>query len=147
MVCPVCNGQTKAGKPCKHRTCKYAPKCMHHTQVQVKPSNISGRGLFAKGAIRKGQVVGDYTKGTAVLSHSEFTSKYPTGRATHVFRHQNGLYFDATDGTKSVAGFANRAPRGKRNNARITGGGKLTTLRAIKDGEEILVGYGPGFRI
>ena len=76
----------------KHKTCKYAPRCFHHTQVQVRPSQIAGRGLFAKEPIRKGAVVADYTHGTQALTQAEFLSKYPSGRATHVWRHPSGTY-------------------------------------------------------
>jgi hypothetical protein len=147
MPCPKCNGRTKAGAACQHKTCKYAPKCVHHTQLRVGPSNIAGRGLFAKEAIRKNAVVSDYTLGTEPLTAAQFHAKYPSGRATHVWRHPGGTYFDAIDGSKSIAGMANRAPRGGRNNAKITGGGKLKATRAIRRGEELTVGYGPAFRV
>lgn len=120
---------------------------MHHTQVRVGPSNIAGRGLFAKERLRKGTVFADYTLGTHALTSAQFDTKYPNGRATHVWKHPSGTFYDATDASKSIAGMANRAPRGGRNNALITGGGKLKTKRVIKRGEELTVGYGPGFHI
>jgi hypothetical protein len=120
---------------------------MHHTQVTVAPSAISGRGLFAKGDIRAGTVIADYTVGTQALSAHQFATKYPTGRATHVWRHPRGVYFDAVDASKSIAGMANRAPRGGRNNSRITGGGKLMTTRAVPEGREITAAYGAAFRV
>ena len=92
-------------------------------------------------------IVGDYTLGTDALTAAQFGAKYPTGRATHVWRHPNGTYYDAKDGGTSIAGMANRAPRGGRNNARITGGGKLKVTRAIRPGEELTVAYGPAFRL
>ena len=147
MPCPLCNGKTKEGRPCRHRTCKYAPKCMHHTQVQVKASNIAGRGLFAKEPLRKNVVFADYTVGTDALGATQFQARYPDGKATHVWKHPRGPYYDALNASKSVAGMANRAPRNQRNNARITGGGKLKTTRAVRKGEELTVGYGAAFRL
>ena len=148
MVCPLCKGTTKDNQPCKRKTCKFAPMCFQHTSVEVKPSNIAGRGLFAKRDIRTGEIVGDYTIGTKQLTPGQFRAKYPNGRATHVWSPRGrGTYYDATDGSKSVAGKANRAPSGGRNNAKITGGGKLKAKQRITKGREILVGYGAGFRV
>ena len=148
MVCPVCNARTKANQRCKRNTCKFAPKCFQHTSVEVKRSNISGRGLFAKKDIRAGEIVGDYTVGTERMTNAQFLAKYPSGKATHVWAPRaGGVYYDAKDSKKSVAGMANRAPSGGRNNARITGGGKIQANSKIPEGREILVGYGPGYKI
>ena len=148
MVCPICNGRTKANQPCRRHTCKFAPRCHTHTKVAVRGSNIAGRGLFARDDIRAGEIVGDYTIGTDRLTPAQFRAKYPCGRATHVWAPRNAaVYYDAKDASKSVAGMANRAPSGGRNNAKITGGGKMKALRRISQGREILVGYGAGFRV
>ena len=58
-----------------------------------------------------------------------------------------GVYYDATDASKLVAGMANRAPSGGINNAKITGGGKIQAKSRIPQGREILVGYGAGYRV
>ena len=148
MVCPLCNAKTKSNQPCKRKTCKFAPKCFQHTSVTVAPSNIAGRGLFAQRAIRAGEIVGDYAVGTERLSAAQFRAKYPNGRATHVWAPRGGsVYYDAVDPRKSIAGMANRGPTGAQNNAKITAGGKIKAKRNIPQGREILVGYGPGFRL
>ena len=147
MVCPICNGKTKNNQPCKRRTCKFAPKCHDHTKVEVKPSTIAGRGLFARAPIRKNEIVGNYTVGTQKLTPAQFLTKYPSGRATHVWAPNKSVYYDALNASKSVAGMANRAPRGGRNNAKITGGGKIKALAQIPQGREVLVGYGAGYRL
>ena len=85
MVCPICNGRTKANQPCRRHTCKFAPRCHTHTKVAVRGSNIAGRGLFARDDIRAGEIVGDYTIGTDRLTPAQFRAKYPSGRATHVW--------------------------------------------------------------
>ena len=148
MVCPICNGRTKANQPCRRHTCKFAPRCHTHTKVAVRGSNIAGRGLFARDDIRAGEIVGDYTIGTDRLTPAQFRAKYPSGRATHVWAPRNAaVYYDAKDGSKSVAGMANRAPSGGRNNSKITGRGKIKAKHRIPQGREILVSYGPGFRV
>ena len=98
--CPTCGAPTKAGGKCKNRTCKYAPRCHLHTSVKVGTSNIpnAGRGLFAKQRIRKGQVIADYTLGTERLTAAQFTSRYPSKRATHVWTPDGKVF---TVGTRN----------------------------------------------
>ena len=141
--CPQCNGITKAGQRCKNLTCKFAPKCRLHTQVSVGQSTIpnAGRGLFARDDLRKNDIVGDYTHGTRAMSREMFQSHYPDGRASHVALI-GGVYYDAIDGSKSVAGKANRASRGGQNNARINQNGRLVLTKNINKGQEILLSYG-----
>ena len=146
MPCPMCNARTKAGRPCRHKTCKYAPKCMHHTKVRVAPSAIHGQGVFAKTDMPRGTAFANYTLGTKALTAGQFRAAYPTGRATHVWQHPSGTYYDATDGNTSIAGMANRAPRGGRNNAKIARSGQLVTTRRVRAGSELLVTYGSAFR-
>ena len=143
--CPLCNGKTQSNKPCKLRTCKFAPKCWHHTPVEVKPSNIpnAGRGLFAKRNIPPGEYIADYTIGTRAMTEEQFEHKYPEKRkATHVWQGASKVYYDATNGEKSIAGMVNRPPRGKHSNARITNTGRLRSKKKrIRTGTEVLVGY------
>jgi hypothetical protein len=142
-ACPQCDAITRAGHRCKRRTCKFAPKCRQHSPVEVRPSPIAGRGLFAKRKLRKNERVADYTMGVP-LTRAQFLEAYPGGRATHVWRHPNGMHYDLTDVRLSVAGMVNRA---KRPNARITGGGKLQTRRAVPADAELTVAYGPAYRL
>lgn len=149
MPCPRCNGVTKHGAQCRLPTCKWAPRCHLHTEVEVRPSNIpnAGRGLFAKTTLRKGDVVADYKLGTEPLTAAQFLARYPNRRATHVAL-VHGTYYDARDAHKSVAGMANRAPSGGRNNARINGNGRLEiTAKTVPSGREILLSYGAGYRL
>ena len=97
-----------------------------HTSVKVGTSNIpnAGRGLFAKQRIRKGQVIADYTLGTERLTAAQFTSRYPSKRATHVWTPDGQVFYDAIDTSRSISGLANRASRGGTNNARFNAGGK-----------------------
>ena len=147
MVCPQCNAKTKGGRPCKLHTCKYAPKCHHHTPLRVGVSNIpgAGRGLFARKAIKKGEVFGDYRVGTQELTAAQFRAKYPSGRASHVWApRDNGPFYDGSNLQRSVAGAANR---GRTNNAKINANGKLVAKQSIRAGKEITVGYGASYRL
>ena len=146
MACPQCGATAKStGARCKRKTCKYAPHCFHHSSVQINPSQIAGRGLFAKKAIRKGEVVADYTFADKITS-AQFQAKKRAGTATHIALI-NGQYFDASDASTTVAGMANRAPRGRRNNVKLTGAGKVRAQRHIAAGSELLMGYGNAFRM
>ena len=145
--CPKCNAKTQKNQPCKLHTCKYAPKCFHHSKVKVGASNIAGRGLIARDDIRKGEIVADYKIGTTKLTRNEFMQRYPTGRATHVWSPGGNVYYDGSNLNKSVAGAANRGSGNNRANARINAGGKLITKQNIKRGSEILVSYGSAFRL
>ena len=146
--CPTCNGTTLTGQPCRNGTCKFAPKCHHHTQVYVAPSPIHGQGLFAKTTIAQGVTIGDYRLGTRELTRAQFNAKYPSGRATHVWApRDSGPYYDATNLQKSVVGAANTRRRANQTNARVNGNGKLITKGRISQGTEITWSYGRGFRI
>ena len=145
--CPKCNAKTRNNQPCKLHTCKYAPKCYHHTKVKVGASNIAGRGLFAREDIKKDEIVADYKLGSTKLTHSEFMRKYPSGRATHVWSPAGNVYYDASNLNKSIAGAANRGSNSNRANAKINANGKLITKQNIKRGTEILVSYGAAFRL
>ena len=145
--CPKCNGTTRKGESCKLHTCKFAPKCHHHSKVKVGASRIAGRGLIAREDIRKGEIVADYKLGTTQLNHGEFMRKYPNGRATHVWSPGGNVYYDGSNLNKSVAGAANRGSGSNRANSKINGGGKLVTKQNVKKGSEILVSYGAAFRL
>ena len=126
------------------RTCKFAPKCRYHTQVEVRPSSIHGLGLFARRPIAKNDVVADYRLGTDELTRAQFRARYPNGRATHVWApRDSGPFYDGKNLQKSVAGAANRT---RNPNARINANGKLTARRRIPVGREITTSYGGNFK-
>ena len=145
MVCPQCKAKTKDNQPCKRHTCKFAPKCYQHTSVAVAPSQMpnAGRGLFAKKPIRKGEIVADYTFAPKI-SRAAYDAKRLAGTATHIAMIK-GDYYDASDVSTTVAGMANRAPSGGRNNLRLTKTGKLQAQRSIAQGRELLLAYGRAY--
>lgn len=145
MVCPQCKAKTKAGAQCKRKTCKFAPKCHSHTSVQVAPSSVAGRGLFAKKNISKGEIVADFTH-AAVISQAELMRMRAQGTATHVAQVGAKLY-NASNPNKTVAGMANRAPKGQRNTLQLTKTGKVRASQNVKAGSELFLAYGPGYRL
>lgn len=115
-------------------------------RVVVRPSELHGNGVFAIGDLKRGTCVADYTVGSRRMSEEEFLSSYPTGRAVYVWRHPSGVYYDASGPT--LAGAINRGGRAlRRRNAKIAASGRVVTTRAVREGEEILVSYGRGYRI
>jgi hypothetical protein len=136
---------TQARARCKRKTCKYAPKCYGHTAVQVRPSSVSGRGLFARTPIRRGDVVADYNFADT-LTPDEYQNKRRAGKATHVALVR-GKYLDASDTARTIAGMANRAPRGTRNSLKLTQTGKLRATRNVRAGDELFLAYGNAFRM
>jgi ribosomal protein L33 len=144
MVCPQCKGKTKNNQPCKLKTCKFAPKCHHHTSVEIKQSGISGRGLFAKKDIKNNEMLADYNMGSQI-SEAEFNRRRLTGKATHIALIK-GKYLDASNPKKTVAGMVNRGQGGK-NNVKLTNTGKIKANKNIKQGKELFMGYGRGYKI
>jgi len=116
MPCPRCKGRTRAGGQCQRATCKFAPKCFQHTAVEVRPSPIGGRGLFAKRRITSGEVVADYTMAERI-SAAQYQALGRANQATHVAQIK-GVHYDARDVRRTVAGMANTARnvQGARNN-------------------------------
>ena len=153
MPCPTCKGKTLHNAPCRLKTCKFAPKCYHHTPVEVKRSGVpnAGMGLFARAPIKRGEKLANYTLNTERMTETEFKRKYPNGRATHVaYVRSKGAYFDGKDIRKNIAGAANTAGRrgnGRTNNAKITEAGYLTATKNIPTGREIFTVYGGGYRL
>ena len=151
MVCPTCNGTTLNNRSCRIRTCKFAPRCRHHTPVEVKRSSIpnAGMGLFARVAVKKGAVLVNYTHNNERMTEAQFKKKYPSGKATHV-AYVNGAYYDGSNLSRNVAGAANNAgskKSGRVNNAYIAKSGNMKATKNIPKGREVLTAYGPGFRL
>ena len=147
------DGRTNRTRQCKLMSCKWSPYCWHHTSLTVGPSSLGpgiGDGVFAKKDIPTGTKVADYTVGNIPLNNAQLEALYPGNtRATHAWRKNRNLTYDAAK-TNSVAGkFNNCRPRDQDNgrcggnNARINQHGNVRTRRMIQQGEEIFVsGYG-----
>jgi len=147
MPCPRCKGRTRAGGQCQRATCKFAPKCFQHTAVEVRPSPIGGRGLFAKRRITSGEVVADYTMAERI-SAAQYQALGRANQATHVAQIK-GVHYDARDVRRTVAGMANTARnvQGARHNLNLPQNGKLKATTNVPAGRELLLGYGPGYHL
>jgi len=145
MPCPRCSAKTKGGAQCKRHTCKFAPRCFQHASVVVKPSTVAGRGLFAKSNINKGEIVADFTH-AAQITPAQLQHMRAEGTATHVAQVGKRL-FNAINSNKTVAGMANRAPKGQRNNLKLLKSGRVQASQPVKAGTELFLAYGPGYRL
>jgi hypothetical protein len=67
-------------------------------------------------------------------------------RATHTAEIGN-LYYTASNPAANPAGMTNRAPRGKRNNARLAKPSAVKARDPIPAGREILLAYGSDYNI
>ena len=150
-TCPQCTGTTKAGGRCRRTTCKCAPYCYAHTALLVGDSTIpdAGKGVFAARALKRGGTVGDYTIATVAQAESEFLETYPDKRATHTAKIDDMYYTALGSGkrTHNAIGMANRAPKGRRNNARILASGRVVASKGIPKDSEIFLAYGGSYRI
>jgi len=150
-TCPQCTGTTKTGDRCRRTTCKYAPFCAAHKAFRVGDSTIpdAGKGAFAARALKRGETVGDYTIATLAQTEVEFLETYPDKRATHTAKIDDTYYTSLGTGkrTHNAIGMANRAPKGRRNNARILASGRVVASKGIPKDSEIFLAYGGSYRI
>ena len=149
--CKRCIANTKKDTQCKRTKCRYAPFCAAHRAFNVGESTIPGvdKGLFATSNIKQGETLGDYTIATVRQNETDFLQTYPDKRATHTAL-VNGVYYTAMGTgkrTQNAIGLANRAPSGRRNNARILKSGRVIASRPIAAENEIFLAYGSGFKI
>ena len=150
-TCPQCTGTTKSGGRCRRTTCRYAPFCAAHKAFRVGDSTLpdAGKGAFAARALKRGDTVGDYTIATLAQTEVEFLETYPDKRATHTAKIDDTYYTALGTGkrTHNAIGMANRAPKGRRNNARILASGRVVASKKIPMDSEIFLAYGSGYRI
>ena len=151
-TCPQCTGTTKTGDRCRRRTCRYAPFCAAHKAFQVGDSTLpnAGKGAFAPRALKRGETVGDYTIATLVQTESEFLEIYPDKQATHTTKIDDTYYTALGTGKRThnaIGIMANRAPKGRRNSARILASGRVVASKGISKGSEVFLAYGSSYRI
>lgn len=163
--CQRCKCRTKRGVRCKLRTCKNLPCCHHHINTApivdarlrmglfVKKSGIrgAGYGLFTRNRIPKNAIIGQYT-GHRVRadSHGHYVLQCGRGRQAQTV---DAVNMDAIN--SSALRYANTARgSGRVNNARIAGpvsghvgGCNIRASRNIPANREILLAYGPGYRL
>ena len=115
--------------------------------VCVRPSTIGphvGDGLFVGDiSLAAGLLLGYFQEGSQCMTREQFLLKYPDQIATHVA--QIGSQY--LDGTLSIWGKMNRAPRGMRNNVRLGQNGSLRISRTVHPFSELFLAYGNAYRI
>ena len=115
--------------------------------LSVRPSTIGphvGDGLFVGDiSLAAGLLLGYFQEGSQCMTREQFLLKYPDQIATHVA--QIGSQY--LDGTLSIWGKMNRAPRGKRNNVRLGQNGSLRISRTVHPFSELFLAYGNAYRI
>jgi len=120
--------------------------------LQVKPSTIpdSGKGLFTKTAIKKGEIVIEYTGEIVTWKTCQKRNEEQEGFGGYYFFISEKRCIDAQYDLKALARYANDAAGfsripGIRNNCRyevIKNKAYIVASRNIKPGEEIFVAYG-----
>ena len=113
-------------------------------RFMVKRSNISGRGLFARRAYRRGEYLTVFRgEDLGAEGSSEGLSNrqrlFQSRSADHI-AVVKGRYLDCLN-SPTCAQFMN-AGLGQTHNARFTRNGSVLATRRIRVGDEILLGYG-----
>ena len=120
--------------------------------LQVKPSTIpdSGKGLFTKTPIKKGETVVEYTGEIVTWKTCQKRNEKQEGFGGYYFYISEKRCIDAQYDLNALARYANDAAGfsripGIRNNCRyevIKNKAYIVASRNIKPGEEIFVAYG-----
>jgi len=133
--------------------------------VEVRASDIAGRGLFAKVDIPKGAVVGAYPGRLRSGAEMAAKAQYAPMCAQYVFQTSDGRYLDPTDETglpsvwpapgppwpfpcEIALSYANEPPKGSGGTSCFVEDGEhssellFVANRGIQAGEEILIDYG-----
>jgi SET domain-containing protein len=149
--CDQCNAITKAGVRCKNRTCVYAQTCNKHTlDVVIKKSSVkdSGRGLFAKKTIEKGDVIGIYSGER--MTKAAFDLQNP--ESDYGYEVKIGHVIDAKNTQSTTMRYANDALSKRKTNARFSTNFqvsppvvKVKATKRIARLKEIFLSYGPAY--
>ncbi len=113
-----------------------------------------GKGVLATKVLKPKTRLGTYTG--EVLTQAEFRARYPNPRsAQYVLGVSANKYVDGSDPAKSSwhryinSPYHRHDAAGKplRANVRFGRGGAMQTTRTVQPGEELLVSYGPGYKL
>ena len=121
----------------------------------VRPSTIpgAGKGLFSLRDFKRGDrllsyrfVDGESGKEVETLDRAQFAARYPPSLPlpTHVlWDTMRGVFLDASK--EGLAGKINTRPGNQ--NCRFTNSARVVATRRIREGEELFVSYGRGFKL
>ena len=147
-----CTADNKQGGQCGART-RHGEYCWQHLVrlggVRIRPSTIkdAGMGLFAARPVRRGERIAKYTGD--LVPADQLTEDGPLARSGYLLELSERLSLDAARTNTAPGRLVNDARgSGRRNNVKFVCNQNnktvtLVTLRAIKQGEELLVRYGP----
>lgn len=167
LQCNQCTAHTESGSRCKLRVCVGVPYCWIHNRsikhLAIKKSTIqnAGKGIFAirtktkgltqqqkrKPIFKKNQVITKYEGETKTMQElnerygENYTAPYTLGYRIN----GEDIYIDGAC-KRGVGTIANNKPM-SRANAKFSGGGNVTAMKPIYDGQEIFVSYGPGYQL
>lgn len=156
LQCQQCEGRTKNGSRCRKRVCIGVPLCWQHLRTErflrIGASPIAGKGLFV---FKPGSVP------DAIVFHQNDRITHYDGERIGAEVHQRypgditapyALMTENAACKRGVGSLANHAPAGNgpgHANARYSqyrGRGQLRATRDIRNGEEVLVNYGPQYQ-
>ena len=161
-----CCAKSKSGGACKRTVVNGLLFCFQHTRSLLHLRiDVSGivvnnnrmHGLFAcdpsKGrndiVFRKNEEICPYFG--EILTKNELNKRYPGDTtAPYALKMSSNRYLDSAC-FQSIGAKANKAPKGKRNNARFSGSinkpyARLVATTNIRNGQEIFASYGQSYR-
>ncbi len=108
-------------------------------KVEMRESPISGCGLFAKEAIKKGELMVDFSTGRGKYVDLKVADKfYQNGNDNQIQIDDNRFFYATTDDEIESADFLNHSCD---PNLGMDGSLKFVAMRDIKPGEELTFDY------
>jgi hypothetical protein len=156
-----CTEITKKGNRCKRQTVIGSTFCSTHLaynhHLQIKESNIpnANLGLFAFDPLHSNSNEILFKKGTTIVKYQgeiidrdELNNRYQFHTAPYAVKISNNRYEDGAK-VRGVGSLANTKPN--HNNAKLSisnkGIASLKATKNIRNHNEILVSYGPAFKL
>ncbi len=130
IECVRCIAQTKKGARCKLRTCRIADYCSIHAksilQLGVKPSPVSGYGLFTYADIPKDRKICEY-KGVNISQE-----EYDTGNGIYGVEIPRGRVIDAKSTQSCLARYINDCRYSNRRAGTCAGINARFSLKTVR---------------
>jgi hypothetical protein len=159
IQCAQCAATSaRSGAQCGRRVCIGLPCCWQHLRsnynVTIQNSMLHGKGLFAWAnggnaqiLFRKGDRIVPY--GGELLTHAELVDRYGPDTAPYGVKLSNVRFVDGAC-SRGAGSVANASSGGSPPNAKLVvnaqkGSVSIRATRPIRNGDEILVSYGPAY--
>ncbi|MBP9822388.1 MAG: SET domain-containing protein-lysine N-methyltransferase [Candidatus Pacebacteria bacterium] len=108
-------------------------------KVQLRESEMAGKGLFAIEKINKDEIVADYTNGFGEYVDLKRANEIYDSGLDHMIQIDDDLYFAATNGSESED--SDHINHSCNSNCGIKSPLGVVAMRDIEPGEEITVDY------